>query len=115
MDEKFYDLMEKLYLELQNTKIELKQEIQGLRTELKGEIQGLRTELTGEIQALNQRVSVIEATMATKKDLELLAEEVKHEIQIVHDEVVAFRKDFTLLEMTTAKNSYDIAAFKAAR
>ena len=53
--------------------------------------------------------------MATKADLELLAKEVKHEIQTVHDEVVSLRQDFTLLEMTTAKNSYDIATFKIVR
>ena len=34
VDEKFYDLMEKLYVEVVNTKSELKTEIQELRTEL---------------------------------------------------------------------------------
>ncbi len=105
MDEKFYDLMEKLYVEMQSTRTELKAEIQELRTELKGDIQELRTELKGDIQELRD-------TMATKEDLELAVEELKTEIQVVHDEVKHLRNDFNLVEKVTSKNTYDITKLK---
>ncbi len=48
-EEKIFNLLEKVYIELQDTKKELKTEIQDLRTELKGDIENLRTELKEDI------------------------------------------------------------------
>ncbi|MDR7857562.1 hypothetical protein [Tissierella sp.] len=110
MDERFYDLMEKLYLEMQSTRTELKAEIQGVRTELKAEIQELR-----DTMATKADLQELRDTMATKEDFELAVEELKTEIQVVHDEVKELRNDFNVVEMVTSKNSLDISKLKICR
>lgn len=97
MDEKFYDLLEKLYFEVQSVRSELKAEIQGVRSELKAELQEIKD------------------TMATKEDLELVTEELKTEIESVHNEVKELRKDLNTMEIIATKNSYDIARLKVLK
>lgn len=62
-EEKIFSLLEKVYIELQDTKKELKAEIQDLRTELKGDIENLRTELKAEIQENREGIEKLHSGM----------------------------------------------------
>lgn len=117
MDEKFYELLEKLYVELLNTKTELKAEIQGVRTELKAEIQEVRDTMAtkADLQEVKNDLQEVKSTMATKEDLELAVEDLKAEIQVVHDEVKELRSDFNMVEMVTNRNALEISKLKVAR
>ena len=53
--------------------------------------------------------------MATKEDLELAVEELKAEIQVVHDEVKELRNDINIMEIVTTKSAHDIALLKAVK
>ena len=53
--------------------------------------------------------------LATKDDINILANELHREIQAVYDELVDLRNDFNAMEMLTTKNAYDIAKIKAIR
>lgn len=99
MDEKFYDLLEKLYFEVQSVKSELKAELQEVK----------------DTMATKAELQEIKDTMSTKEDLELAVEEVKAEIQSVHDEVKHLRQDLNNMEIIATKNSYDIARLKVLR
>ncbi|CAK7087398.1 hypothetical protein [Tissierella sp.] len=128
MDEKVYDLLEKLYIEVQEVKANMgtKAELQELGSELqevkdamatKAELQELRSELqeVKDTMATKAELQEIKNTMATKEDLELVVEELKTEIQSVYDEVKELRNDFNILEIVTTKSALDIAKLKAVR
>jgi len=98
MEGKIYEILEKLSLDMQDMKTEM--------------------------QDMKTKINDIKATMATKDDLkelaskddlELVDKQLHAEIQGVHDEVKDLRKDFNLVEITVAKNSYDLAKFKLVR
>lgn len=91
MDEKVYDLLEKLYVEVQGMQIEIRdiRETMATKDDLKN--------------------------LATKDDIDMLAEELHTEIQTVYDELVELRNDFNAMQVLTTKNAYDIARFKIAR
>jgi pheromone shutdown protein TraB len=91
MDEKVYDLLEKLYVE-----------VQGMQTE----IRDIRETMATKDDLKN---------LATKDDIDMLAEELHTEIQTVYDELVELRNDFNAMQVLTTKNAYDIARFKIAR
>ena len=55
------------------------------------------------------------ANMVTKEDLNLLADELHLEIQVVLDEVKELRRDLNTMEIMTSKNTLDIAKLKAIR
>lgn len=86
-----YDLLEKLYVE-----------VQGMQTE----IRDIRETMATKDDLKN---------LATKDDIDMLAEELHTEIQTVYDELVELRNDFNAMQVLTTKNAYDIARFKIAR
>jgi DNA repair exonuclease SbcCD ATPase subunit len=72
MEDKIFDLIEKMYTdlksEIKSVKSELKSEIQSVRSELKSEIQSVRSELKSEIQSVNNHVIIIEQDHGAKLD-----------------------------------------------
>lgn len=95
MDEKIYNLLEMVYIELQEVKTDV--------STLKSEVDEIKNTM-----ATKEDLKAF----ATKEDLELVREELQTEIQAVYDEVKLLRNDFQYLEMATAKNTMDIAKFK---
>lgn len=53
--------------------------------------------------------------LATKEDLNILAEELHHEIQIVQDQVMGLTDNLDVMELLTTKNSYEISKIKLAK
>ncbi len=102
MDDKVYDLLEKLYLEVQGIKgnMATKDDLKDFAT--KDNLKNFVTK--DDIK-----------NMATKDDIELLADELHTEIQTVLDEVKDLRNDLTTMEILTTKNAFDIAKLKAIR
>lgn len=111
-EEKVYSLLEKLYLELQTTKTELKDEIRGVRTELKDEIQENRksinknTESIGKLEykvdKVNDKLDNIEANNADRH-------------LGISKEIEEMKDNFNNVEQITAKNWQDIARLKSIR
>ena len=89
MDEKIYELLELMYIDVQQVKKEM--------------------------NSMKEDIQVIKDTMATKEDLEQVREELKCEIETVYEEVKGLREDLTITEIITTKNAHDIAILKAAR
>ena len=52
MDEKMFNLLEKMYVEMQEIKTELRTEMQEMKTELRTEMQEMKTELGTEMQEI---------------------------------------------------------------
>lgn len=93
MDSKAYDLLEKLYLEIQEIKANMvvKDDIKDIV--IKDDLKNL----------------------STKEDLNLLGEELRAEIQMVYDELKELRNDLNTMEILTTKNAFDIAKLKSVR
>mgnify|MGYP002410306911 CR=1 FL=1 len=100
MDEKMYDLLERMYIEVQEMKSNMatKDDLKNFAT--KDDLKSFATK--DDLKNL-----------ATKDDIDLLASELHGEIQAVHDEVVELRHDLSTMEIMTAKNAFDIAKLKA--
>ena len=115
MESKTYELLEKLYLEMQGMKGEMQEIKETMAT--KKELHEVKKTMATkeELQELKNEVYEIKEAMATKEDLNLLAEELHTEIQGVHDEVKEFRHDFNIVEIITTKNAHDIAKFRAVK
>lgn len=121
MESKSYELLEKLYGEMQEVKREVKEmkstmvtktELEEIKSTMatKAELEEIRTTM-----ATKTDLEEIRATMATKEDLNILSEELHTEIQSVYDEVKELRHDLNKMEIMTTKNAYELAILKAAR
>ena len=102
MDNKVYDLLEKLFLEVQGIKgnMATKDDINDMV--VKDDLKGFATK--DDLK-----------NFATKGDIELLADELHIEIQAVLDELKELRHDLNTMEILTTKNAFDIAKLKAIR
>ena len=85
MEEKVFDLLEKMYIEF-----------------------------SGRFDNIENDIKDIQLNMATKEDLNLLGTELHTEIQAVHDEVREIKVDINKIEKIVAKNTYDIEKLKLA-
>lgn len=97
-----YDLLEKLYIEVQGIKSNMatKDDLKNFAT--KNDIKNFATK--DDLQ-----------NFATKDDINLLADELHTEIQAVLDEVKELRNDINTMEIVTSKNALDIAKLKSIR
>lgn len=101
MDNKsVYDLLEKLYIEVQDIKgnMATKDDIVNMAT--KDDIANMATK--DDIASL-------------RKDMNLLGDELHKEIESVYVEVKELRNDLSTMEILTTKNAYDIAKLKAVK
>jgi len=126
--DKVFDLLEKIYLELQDTKTEFRGEMQGLKTDLQGEMQGLKTELRGEMQGLKTELKndimkmniVLENEI--KPNIKLLFEaqsQTNEHLASIDKKLEGHDRRFDVLEIKvdalaakTQRNSYEIGAIK---
>ena len=114
MENKTFELLEKLYLEVQG----LNTEVQGLNTKLEGlntEVQEMKEVMVTKDDLKNFATKDDLRNLATKDDLELVAKQLHAEIQVVNDGVEDIKKEMSSAELITAKHSYDIALLKALR
>jgi hypothetical protein len=89
--DKTMELLEKLYDEMQNMKVEMQEMKQNMAT--KEDLKNL----------------------ATKEDLNLLSEELHHEIQVVQDQVKELNDNLDIMELLTSKNTYEISKLKLVK
>ncbi|WP_077369731.1 hypothetical protein [Anaerosalibacter sp. Marseille-P3206] len=108
-EDKLYDLLEKIYFELQDTKKDLKGDIDSIRTELKGDISSVRTELNDFREETNNRFNKLEE----KLDL-MEANNADRHITIDSD-LKKVKTDLSRIEIATADNWSDIARLKAVK
>lgn len=130
-EDQIFDLLERLYIELQDTKKELKEDITSVRTELKEDITNVRTELKEEISSvrteLKEEVSNVRAEL--KEDIASSRTELKEDIKILNDnqmiifdklekigtDIESIKEDILSVEMLTARNYKDIVRLKSVR
>lgn len=126
-EEQIFDLLERLYIELQSTKKELKEEISGVeikltkeissvRSELKGDISNLRTELKGEIS--NVRTELKEDIKGIKEDINILNDNqmiIFDKLEKIESDVVVIREEMEDVQTITASNYKDIVRLKSIR
>ena len=127
VDEKVYDLLEKLYLEVQGMKSEIidikgtmatKDDLKNFAT--KDDLKNFATKddlknFATKDDLRNFATKDDLKNLATREDVNMLAKELHTEIQNVYNEVVEFRHDLNTMEMLTTKNAYDIAKLKSLR
>ena len=127
MDEKVYDLLEKLYVEIQGMQREIqnikgtmatKDDLKSFATKddlksfaTKDDLKSFATKDDLRNFATKDDLKIL----STKEDINMLAEELHAEIQTVYNEVVELRDDLNTMEVLTTKNAYDIAKLKSAR
>ena len=118
MDEKVYDLLEKLYVEVQGMQTEVRDIKETMTTKddlkdfaTKDDLKDFATKDDLKDFATKDDIK----NLATKDDINMLADELHAEIQTVYDELVELRNDLSTMEMLTTKNAYDIAKLKAIR
>lgn len=109
MEERVYDLLEKLYIELQGVQADIK-DIRGTMA-TKDDLKNFATKDDLKNFATKDDIKYL----ASKEDITLLAGELHTEIQAVYDKVRELGKDFNTMEILTTKNAYDIAKFKLVR
>ena len=129
MDDRVYDLLEKLYLEVQGIKgnmatkndikdMVVKDDLKNFAT--KDDLKNFATkddlkDFATKDDLKNFVTKDDIKNMATKDDIELLADELHTEIQTVLDEVKDLRNDLSTMEILTTKNAFDIAKLNAIR
>ena len=117
MDEKIYDLLELMYIDVQQLKSDMngmKSDMNGMKSDMdimKADMNGIKSDM----DIMKSDIARIKATMATKDDLEQVREELKCEIETVYEELKGLRHDLNVTEIITTKNAHDIAILKAAR
>ncbi|NLY44768.1 MAG: hypothetical protein GX053_02080 [Tissierella sp.] len=109
MEDKLYDLMEKMYIEVQGLKSEM--ELMKSTMATKDDLKNFSTKDDLKNFATKDDLK----NLATKDDIDLLGVELHTEIQAVHDEVSELRSDLSTIEILTTKNAFDIAKLKAVK
>ncbi|MCQ4922863.1 hypothetical protein ACF3M2_11055 [Tissierella carlieri] len=108
-EDQIFDLLERLYIELQDTKKELKEEISNVRTELKEEISNVRTGLKEEIS--NVRTEL-------KEDIGVLNDNqmiIFDKLEKMGSDIEGIKEDMSDVQMITANNYKDIVRLKSVR
>ena len=137
-EEKFYDLLEKIYFELQDTKkdigsvrtelkedigsvkTELKKDIGSVRTELKEDIGSVRTELKEDIGSVRTDLNDFREETNTRFDkleekLDLIESNNADRHLTINGDLKKVKTDLSKIEIVTADNWGDIARLKAIR
>jgi gas vesicle protein len=130
-EDQIFDLLERLYIELQDTKKELKEDISNVRTELKEDISNVRTELKEEISnvrtELKEEISNVRTEL--KEEISNVRIELKEDIKILNDnqmilfdklekigsDVEIIKEDLVDIQSITASNYRDIIRLKAVK
>lgn len=136
MDERVYDLLERLYTEFQGMQREVEniKEIMATKEDLKDfatkeDLESFATKEDLKIFATKEDLKSFATkedlkdfatkddlkNLATKEDINILAEELHTEIQAVYNELVDLRDNLNTMEVLTTKNAYDIAKLKSIR
>ena len=104
-----YDLLEKLYIEVQDMKSNMatKDDIANMAT--KDDIANMATKDDIANMATKDDIASL------RKDMNLLGDELHKEIESVYVEVKELRNDLNTMEILTTKNAYDIAKLKAVK
>jgi ribosome recycling factor len=97
-EDQIFDLLERLYIELQDTKKELKEDISNVRTELKEEISNVRIELKEDIKILNDNQMILFDKL----------EKIGSDVEIIKEDLVD-------IQSITASNYRDIIRLKAVK
>lgn len=97
-EEQIFDLLERLYIELQSTKNELKEEISNVRMELKEDINNVRMELKEDIKILNDNQMII-----------------FDKLEKISSDVETIKEDLADVQAITASNYRDIVRLKSVR
>lgn len=97
-EEQIFDLLERLYIELQSTKNELKEEISNVRMELKEDINNVRMELKEDIKILNDNQMII-----------------FDKLEKIGSDVETIKEDLADVQAITASNYRDIVRLKSVR
>lgn len=108
-EDQIFDLLERLYIELQDTKKELKEDITSVRTELKEDITNVRTELKEEISS---------ARTELKEDIKILNDNqmiIFDKLEKIGTDIESIKEDILSVEMLTARNYKDIVRLKSVR
>mgnify|MGYP001370474558 FL=1 len=126
-EEKFYDLLEKIYFELQDTKkdigsvrTELKEDIGSVKTELKKDIGSVRTELKEDIGSVRTDLNDFREETNTRFDkleekLDLIESNNADRHLTINGDLKKVKTDLSKIEIVTADNWGDIARLKAIR
>ncbi|CAK7056968.1 hypothetical protein KQI38_10465 [Tissierella carlieri] len=119
-EDQIFDLLERLYIELQDTKKELKEEISNVRTELKEEISNVRTELKEEISnvrtGLKEEISNVRTEL--KEDIGVLNDNqmiIFDKLEKMGSDIEGIKEDMSDVQMITANNYKDIVRLKSVR
>ncbi len=108
-EDKIFNLLEKLYIEIQDTKKELKEEISNVRIELKEEISNVRTELKEEIS--NVRTELKEEIKVLNDNQMLIF----NKLEGMSSDIGEIKEDISDVQMITAKNYKDIVKLKSIK
>lgn len=126
VDNMVYELLEKLSLQVGDMGkqiVTMNSEIANMNNKM-SDMSNKILNMNNKMSDMNNRIDGIEERMATKEDLKnlatkedlnMVAEELHTEIQSVYEEVVELRRDSSTMEMLTTKNAFDIAKIKAIR
>lgn len=93
-EDQIFDLLEKFYIEFQDTTKELKQEISDVRTELKEDISDIRED----IKILNDNQMIIFDKLGK-----------------IESDIESIKEDMEDVQMITARNYKDIVKLKSVR
>lgn len=108
-EDKIYDLLEKIYMELQDTQKELRDEISIVRNELKDDISSVKSELKDFREETNIRFD----NMKNKLD-DIEANNIDRHVTI-NGELRRIKSGLSKIEIVTADNWSDIARLKVSR
>lgn len=114
-----YELLEKLSLQVGDMGkqiVAMNSEIASMNNKISN-MNNKISDMSSRIDGIEERMATKEdlKSLATKEDLNMVAEELHTEIQSVYEEVVELRRDSSTMEMLTTKNAFDIAKIKAIR
>ena len=108
-ENEIFDLLEKFYIEFQDTKKELKEDISNVRIELKEDISNVRIELKEDISNLRTEL---------KDDIKVLNDNQKiifDKLENMSSDIKCIKEDMSDVQMITASNYRDIVRLKSVK
>ena len=119
-EDKIFDLLEKLYIEVQDTKKELKEDILNVKTELKEDILNVRTELKEDISNVRTELKedILNVKTELKEDIKILNDNqmlIFDKLEKMGSDIESIKEDISDVQMITASNYKDIVRLKSLR
>lgn len=119
-EDQIFDLLERLYIEVQSSKKELREEIQGIEIRLEEKISGVETRLEDKISNLEIRLEDKMSSLETRltEDIKVLNDNqmlIFNKIEKIELDVAAIREEMADVQHITASNYRDIVRLKSVR